>query len=641
MREYTILHILYTKRLPVRMSELIAEVGLGERTVRGVIRSLDRTGAKHGFGIKTIRNQGFLLEIEEENRFAAYLEHVRRLRSMVDSDNAASRQQYIIYYLLQSDAFKSMDQVAEEMGISRTTLTSDLKEVELKIAPFQLELLRRSHYGVKIEGEEKNIRKAFSHFILQNHQAIEQNEDFNKFSRKFDAHKDQLKAYLLQVLKEKELRISDVFLNNIVTHLFILLYRISKSNYIVSGQAMLKTPEPLYRDIAEKIADWVVQHYEMALPPDEMDYLALHISGKTIVEHIGEDTKQELQQGISVILRRLDQEFLTGFSLDEDLQQSLLMHMFPLLNRLYYNLQLDNPLVEDVYSEYANVFVISFRFAEIIEEQYGFKMSRDEVGYVALHFATHLERKKQQNLEQFKRIAVICSTGAGSAHLIRLKLEAVFPKASVITASISEMEDMLNRPVDLILTTVPLATDFKEKPVIHIKSLLDDQEIQRIRELLSLRIDPSRPSYKLSDFKDLFRRELFHLSGPEDYMKLLEERCQEIVGKQYAAEDFPRQVLLRERKFTTIYKNGVAGPHPMRMSAIKDCINVTLLKKPALFEDKLVQCIFIINLQPGQLFLHKEISKLLLTLMEKDDVRSRILAVTSFEQFMKEIENFL
>lgn len=639
MREYTIVNILLSRKVPVKMGELIAEVGLSERTVRDIIRSLDKTGEAHGFQIRMIRGQGYQLEIKEPELFQIYREKGLLQSDQVDLDNKQSRQQYLLFYLLQSDSYRSIDKMAEEIGVSRSTIISDLKEVEQRLGAFRLSLARRAHYGLKIEGDEKDFRKAFSYFILQSSQTLQQTEDFHAYGREFDT--ERLTAYLLQVLKDKELKISDVFLNNIVTHLFILLYRVSKHNYIVPGQAMLGKPEPLYHDIAERIAKWIESNYEITLPLVEVDYLALHISGKTIMERMSDETKSQLRQGINEILQRLDGEFLTGFNKDHALQEALLLHMFPLLNRLYYNLQLGNPLVEDVYSQYANVFVISFRFAEIIEEQYGFKMSRDEAGYVALHFAAHLERMQQRNLEQFKRIAVICSTGGGSAQLIRLKLEAVFPKASVITASITELKEISSRPVDLILTTVPIDTEMNEKLVIHIKQLLDDQEIQRIKEILSLQMGDTQPSHKLMDFKDLFRKELFHTDGPDDYKELLQQRCREITDFHYAAEDFPEQVLFRENKFTTIYKNGIAGPHPMRMSAIRDCINVTVLKKQLLHDGKPVQLIFLINLRPGQLFLHKEISKLLLVLMEKEDSRNRLLAVNSYEQFMMEIENLL
>jgi lichenan operon transcriptional antiterminator len=621
------------------MSELIAEIGLSERTVRDIIRSLEKGGEQHGFRIKMIRGQGYLLQIEDEASFQRYQEQGHFKSSLIDLDNKEDRQRYLLFYLLQNNSFTSMEKLADEMGISRSTVVSDLKEVEQRLAHFSLTLNRRAHYGMRIEGDEQNYRKAFSHFVLNNSEFIKPAEEFEQFQREFNS--DELRSYLLQVLREKELKISDVFLNNIVTHIFILLFRVTKNNLIVAGQKMPKTPEHLYRDIAQKIATWIYKFYEISLPSDEIDYLALHISGKTIMEHISADKKKQLREGISSILQRLDEEFLTSFNEDEHLREALLLHMFPLLNRLYYNLQLNNPLVEDVYSQYANVFVISFRFAEIIEEEYGFWMSRDEAGYVALHFATHLERMKQRKLEQFKRIAVICSTGGGSAQLIRLKLESVFPNASVITASENEMDEIAKKPIDLILTTVPLEMDITDKPVIHIKHLLDDSEVHRIKEIIAIQINHTQPSYKFIDFKELFRPELFHLDGPDQYMDLLTERCEEIVQYGFAEAEFVEQVLVREEKFTTIYTHGVAGPHPMRMSAIKDCINVTILPKPIVSEGKSAQFIFVINLRAGQLFLHKEISKLLLLMMEKDEIRKALAQVTSFEQFMKEIENLL
>lgn len=640
MRELRVINILLSAYpYPVKMSELIAEIGLSERTVRDIIRSLEKSGEQQGFRIKMIRGQGYMLQIEDEASFACYQEKGQFKSNLIDLDNKEDRQRYLLFYLLQNNSFTSMEKLADEIGISRSTVVSDLKEVEQRLAHFSLTLNRRAHYGMRIEGDEQNYRKAFSHFVLNNSEFIKPAEEFEQFQREFNS--DELKSYLLQVLREKELKISDVFLNNIVTHIFILLFRVTKNNFIVAGQKMPKTPEPLYRDIAQKIAAWIYKFYEISLPSDEIDYLALHISGKTIMEHISADKKKQLKEGISSILQRLDEEFLTSFNEDEHLREALLLHMFPLLNRLYYNLQLNNPLVEDVYSQYANVFVISFRFAEIIEEEYGFWMSRDESGYVALHFATHLERMKQRKLEQFKRIAVICSTGGGSAQLIRLKLESVFPNASVITASENEMDEIAKKPIDLILTTVPLEMDITDKPVIHIKHLLDDSEVHRIKEIIAIQINHTQPSYKFIDFKELFRPELFHLNGPDQYMDLLTERCEEIVQYGFAEAEFVEQVLVREEKFTTIYTHGVAGPHPMRMSAIKDCINVTILPKPIVSEGKSAQFIFVINLRAGQLFLHKEISKLLLLMMEKEEIRKALAQVTSFEQFMKEIENLL
>ncbi|WP_084011779.1 PTS sugar transporter subunit IIA [Paenibacillus kribbensis] len=77
------------------------------------------------------------------------------------------------------------------------------------------------------------------------------------------------------------------------------------------------------------------------------------------------------------------------------------------------------------------------------------------------------------------------------------------------------------------------------------------------------------------------------------------------------------------------------------LSAKKDCISVTILRKPLVFEKRTIQVIILINLQQGQLFLHKEISKMLLHIMEKDDSRHQLLAVQNFDQFMDVLDHII
>ncbi|WP_018887411.1 BglG family transcription antiterminator [Paenibacillus massiliensis] len=640
MREWIILDLLYKRgNQPLRMNELITEMNLSERTLQDAIRSLEKAGLNNGFLIHRIRGQGYTLEVTDSTLLENYMQDGRAKQKAAYPADKEERRLQLIRLLLQSNSYQPIDFLAEQLDVSRSTLIADLNAAELALDEFELTLSRRSHYGILVEGGERNFRKAFSRFVLGTGSDTRRSKDFRAFESGFDT--DKLKTYMLQQLKEKVLTISDVFLDNIVTHIVILLYRISRQNLIVAGQEVPDIPEPIYLELSRKLSKWIKANYNVSLPEDEILYLALHLSGKTTTEQMSVEKKQQLRTGIADILERLDREFLTRFSLDQNLIDSLVLHMLPLLNRLYYNLQLDNPIVEDIYSEYANAFLISFRFADMIEDLYGFSMSRDEAGYVALHFAAYLERMKQQNLEQYRRIVVICSTGAGSAQLIKLKLETIFPKALVVTASSAEFEEIVKRPVDLILTTIPLNSAQADKPIIHIKQLLDDVEIQRIKELIATRISRSQPSYKLLDFKELFRRELFHIGSSEDYQRLLSERCEEMVELGYAESDFPIQVMMRENKFTTIYKNGVAGPHPMRMSAIRDCIGVTLLDKPVYGADKPVRIVFLINLQPGQLFLHKEISKLLLVLMEREDYRNRLLTVTDYDSFIREMERLL
>ncbi|GJM75771.1 hypothetical protein HMSSN036_79870 [Paenibacillus macerans] len=72
MRERKIVDLLTGSQAPVKMSELTHQLGLAERTVRELIRGLNKDGEKSGFHIRMIRGQGYRLEITDETSFKAY-----------------------------------------------------------------------------------------------------------------------------------------------------------------------------------------------------------------------------------------------------------------------------------------------------------------------------------------------------------------------------------------------------------------------------------------------------------------------------------------------------------------------------------------------------------------------------------------
>ena len=178
---------------------------------------------------------------------------------------------------------------------------------------------------------------------------------------------------------------------------------------------------------------------------------------------------------------------------------ALIIHVLPLINRMYHNIQLTNPLIDKVYSEYANVFLLAMRFSDLIEKKYNFKLSKDEIGYIALHFATHFERMKNSKKEQYKKILVICGTGGGSAQLLKIKLKSIFPHASVSTIAVNNMKETDYHSYDLILTTIPLEEEYKDVPVIFIKEWLDENEIARIEEIIMMRAKENQITTTIRD----------------------------------------------------------------------------------------------------------------------------------------------
>lgn len=60
-----------------------------------------------------------------------------------------------------------IDQLADELFVSRSTLQNDLKDVKVVINRYNLHLKRKPNYGLKISGSEKNIRYAISDLLFK------------------------------------------------------------------------------------------------------------------------------------------------------------------------------------------------------------------------------------------------------------------------------------------------------------------------------------------------------------------------------------------------------------------------------------------------------------------------------------------
>ena len=91
----------------------------------------------------------------------------------------------------------------------------------------------------------------------------------------------------------------------------------------------------------------------------------------------------------------------------------------------------------------------------------------------------------------------------------------------------------------------------------------------------------------------------------------------------------------------TIYQQGVAGPHPMEQVAINETIDVVILNKPLSYNNKEVKIIFLINIQKDHLNLHKEISRLMIKMMDDPSLDNQLAKITNFEEFLAYMKSLM
>lgn len=638
MRQEKIVESLYMQKQAVPPKALAAEFKISERTLTNDIKWLKEIGETEGFTVERIRSAGYQLKVLDEAKFRTYLARLTG-QEQVDYSSPQERIKNIELLLLFHEEYITMQQITEWLDVSLSTVKGDMKQVEQFCERYGLSLFSKAHYGLKILGTESKKRQAILYLIRNTIHTPVLTEKYKEFNFKFD--EADLRRFLQEQLQENQLKISDIVFENVIQHIRLLSFRILQKNPLTNEEVTEVDVADEYDRLTEKLVDYLEKTYFLVFSQAEKNYLKEQLRGKfTVLKN--QASNQQLAAAIKKALELVDRQYHTQFHTDQELANALLMHVAPLLQRLYTGHQLENPIIDDIYTQYANVFNVAMVFINELNNDLNVNISKDEIGYVAIYFAASLEKQSNQVIEDYRKIAVICSTGGGAAYLLKVNLERLFSNAEVQTFALNE-SDQIDPSFDLVISTVPIEQKQFASPVIFTKTLLSQTEIAKIEKDLNLLRESQNQVADVDEFiLSLFSPECFQIKEQaEAYLHLLSDEGARLEQQAWAGSGFKESVLARETMIDTIYKNGVAGPHPMEQAAIKEVIDVVLLKKPIVYGDKTVRIIFLINIKKDHLTLHKEISRLMIKMMEDPMLDNQLMKITNFQDFTSYIKNLM
>lgn len=629
MREEKIIQFLKNNPSPQPLAELAQAFGVSKRTIANDLKAINELGKQACFQVMNVRGKGYRLDISNEGQFEQYFNQLadNPVEGIMDPQE---RKLNIELLLLFANEYVTLNQIAETLDVSPSTVKSDLAEVKQDFAGMNLQLTSKAHYGYRISGAEENQRLFIIQLLRKDLTQPVFTPEYQAFSDRFDTQK--LKAFLVKRVADLQIRVNDLVLDNLVQHIFLLVFRIKQHN-LLKEQTDFPTVQTDYTQLAADIADYIAEHEQVQLTQNEQLYLSRQLFGK-IVTLNDVQQHQALATTIEQALAQIDHKYQTDFLADQELIDALTLHVAPLLQRLYVGRQLENPIIDDVYTRYANVFNIAFEFIEAIRSEAKLTLSKDEAGYLAIYFAASLEKQLQQAKDRYRKIAVICATGGGASYFAKIKLEQIFANAQVETFALAEVQK-IDATYDLIITTVPLEAKFTDIPVIQTHALLTEKELKQIQQdLLLIQDDTSREQKMARQILALFSAEHFHVTNETDYLGLLKKHGEQLEQTGWAANGYSELVLEREKLVDTIYHKGVAGPHPMESKAEKECIDLIICQEGCEFNGKQVRLIFLINISNRHLVLHKELSHLMIQLMEDPQLDEQLATIKEFDQFL-------
>ncbi|EBS7634350.1 PRD domain-containing protein [Salmonella enterica] len=390
----------------------------------------------------------------------------------------------------------SISKLSERYFISSASIVNDLKVIESWIAPLGLSLFR-GQSGTHVEGSESSVRQAMALLIngVINHNEpggiIHSRLDPGSYKALVHYFGEADVLFVQSLLQEMEnslcWSLGEPYYVNIFTHILIMMYRATRGNALPRKQEQNKNCDETIFSIANRMIQQIERRLDHPLPQDEVWFIYQYIisSGVAIEEHNDDSVISHMPSSSEarLITWRLITTFAnmvdSDFSEDKALYDGLLIHIKPLINRLNYQIHIRNPLLEDIKEELQDVWQLTQCAVNRVFSGWGARaVSEDEVGYLTVHFQAAMERQIAR-----KRVLLVCSTGIGTSHLLKSRIQRAFPDWTIVgVISAANLPAIVTEDIDLVISTINLPAI--TLPVVYVTAFFNDADIKRVTETL-------------------------------------------------------------------------------------------------------------------------------------------------------------
>ena len=490
--------------------------------IEGLLYSYD-----HIFSIQE-KGGKLSLHIVDEEAFKILV--TEDLLLSTDLNSFHKRQAIFFQTLLETDDFISADIIAEELGISRRSLSRDINRMKEVLLSYQLELESKSGVGIKIVGTELNKRLLYLYEVMDylEHELELPQEllatyaDFMDNQRfPLDVERTFLSTLKLTILR-KEKPLGDEGLS------------------WFTSQDKLDLPSIFY-DILAYFLDREISAAEKA-------FLTFPMQIGLLASEIG---RPDILAMAEQVLDLTVEEF--GISLDiEESALILQRHLVYMLNRSvmkwqFTEISLREQLIQSSFSK-----VVSQFFVERVMERTGLTISDKEVVLLAAWMELLLARKSKPLIA---KVAVITQSGQSFSYLVDNQIRQVFNsevQLDFLDFTNHLPYEELNRTYDLIFTDNLLYSQELFQPFLSLS--LVTKENQAEREALERTVLGRKIQMHC-------QVELARFDEAKSYEDNKQALLEQLVGKQVIGQEVADKLQEKESAHPAISENGYAYPH--------------------------------------------------------------------------------
>lgn len=548
------------------LMELTTQFQVSKRTMLKYIQSLNLELK----GIAEIKenHKRYYLKVIDFKRLTSL--QTGFLKQSLDLNDPLKRQAYIVLTLIKAQDFIVLDDLADELMISKGTLNRDLADLKQLLQGYQAQVISVPSKGIKLQ-----VQHDFNYALLL------------KFVSNYYAFDELLaKSTLKQTLPADLL--SEHTLALVENNLAIL-------QVLVQTQHRLREPIAFYQEITyraqfQKLIQTTSDLLNVQLTETEIQFLCYPFNlriNRATNESLTEDRLVWLKQLFDNVEIKVKSEIDSRLEFDHVFEQ-IKYHLLFMLNRVIFHVQTDNLLSNEAVGKYPIALELATATAQGLSKQVQVEIPEAEVNYLVIYFEMEIEEQNSQRLQQ--KAAIVGQVSRSIKRFIIRQLNDLFQDSIEVVSFATERELIQsNERYLIIFSNRPIQIWNQTTPVVRINSVFRTDEmlckiqVAQVEEAIA---------HSWCDFQ------VTTLDATLGYYAGTERLIETEIDRGRLNQNFLKAWQRREKETNNVFENGIAIPHVIDDSPAAKSIllRIGIFKQPVKYQNRPVRFIFLIGI---------------------------------------------
>lgn len=583
-RQLKIIEILKNSTEPINSKALATDIGCSTKTIQVEVKNINSTLEK--VKIDSIRGMGYKL--------VGDIKSIDKLENNTNY-NDMDRVSYILKQILTLYKNKTLklENLADDMYVSLSTIKNDLKEVKDILKDYNLKIISKHKLGISLDGDIEDLKRC----ILESNIKYKDLSLEGFFTDYVKLNIGNIRLEILNNLQEENIILTDYEFNNIF-------------NYILISLSIEEN-----KDYKSYTKDYITNY-----------------QNKFIKEN-NKENKEKILNSIEKFTKNLKLATSIDLSNDRVFKEYLYRHIKSFCIKKDFGVNNQSIVANEIKLKYPFAFELATIAKTTLEKDLDLEIDENETANIAIHIGGALQRSHENINEKSLKAIIVCASGVGTSMLIKAKLEAKFDKKieilKVIPSYLIDYVKVLD--VDFIIATVPV--NIKGIPVINVSPFLDDKEIKIIEKFL----DTGKIYYNIN-LSEIFNKELFFTDLDFDNkFDVINYMSNILLQKDYIDEEMKNSYIDREKIATTEIGNMVAIPHGAKGKVFKNAVAIGILKNPIPWEIGQVRLVVMLCLQKESILNYEDLFS---NIYKRIDSIAKVISICESKKYDKFIAMF-